>query len=273
MTTLKSNLQEKPLITIITVVYNAVETLEKTIVSVINQSYEDIEYIIIDGGSTDGSTEIAKKYESRISTFISERDQGIYDAMNKGVNASTGDWLLFLNADDYLVNETVIEKSIPYLNKCSNLIAYGNIIYMYPDGSEVLYGKDWAQLKHRFRNVAMCLAHQATFHSKKLFAERLFNVSFKIAGDYDFLLNHLKDNDATYFPITISKMKTGGLSYSVSKFELLADTRKAQINNGIYKLIPSLSWITSAIKLIMVDTVIKIVGIRGKNMIKRALNK
>jgi glycosyltransferase involved in cell wall biosynthesis len=260
-----------PTISVITVVRNGETYIEETIKSVASQTYPNIEHIIIDGNSTDNTVNIIRRHENALSYWISEPDAGIYDAMNKGVSAAKGDWLLFINADDFLASPTSIDEAIVYLNNANNLIVYGNVIYLYPDGSEKLYGTEWDLLKYRFRNVAMYLAHQATFHSKQLFLNNLFDTSFKIAGDYDFLLRHLKDNDATYIPVTIAKMRTGGLSYSVSKIELLRDTRKAQIQNKMYNYVPSLSWIISGIKLVVVDTIIKIFGIRGKNLIKKFL--
>ena len=99
----------KPLITVITVVYNGEAYLEKTILSVINQTYESVEYIIIDGGSTDGTIDIIKKYKSKINYWINEAYNGIYDAMNKGIKLATGDWINFMNAGDLFYNLSVLE--------------------------------------------------------------------------------------------------------------------------------------------------------------------
>ncbi|CAG5069895.1 PGL/p-HBAD biosynthesis glycosyltransferase [Dyadobacter sp. CECT 9623] len=260
-----------PKISIITVVRNGEQYIENTITSVLDQTYDNIEYVIIDGNSTDGTVDIIRKYADKLHFWISEKDAGIYDAMNKGVKASTGDWLLFVNADDFLADKTSIETSLPYLQSTTHKIAYGDIIYRYPDGREKKYGVEWPVLKKRFREVAMYLAHQATFHSKSLFQERLFDTSYKIAGDYDFLLSHLKDHDATYFPVTIAVMRTGGLSYSVSKIALLKDTRKAQLKNKIYKNFPSAAWMKSALKLIVIDFVIRKIGVHGKDRVKKWL--
>ena len=111
---------------IITVNYNNKEGLRKTIESVIHQTFNDYEYIIIDGGSTDGSVDIIKEYNDKISYWISEKDKGIYNAMNKGIRVSTGDYLLFLNSGDHLSENNVLEKVFPYL-----------------DGTDFVYGNEW----------------------------------------------------------------------------------------------------------------------------------
>ena len=105
-----------PKITIITVSYNCVDTIEKTILSIINQTYSNIEYIIIDGASTDGTVDIIKKYQDRITYWVSEPDNGIYDAWNKGIKASNGEWISFVGADDILINDC-IEKYVFETNK------------------------------------------------------------------------------------------------------------------------------------------------------------
>lgn len=98
------------LISVVTVSYNAVSTIEQTILSVINQTYPNVEYIIIDGGSTDGTVDIIKKYADKIAYWVSEPDKGIYDAMNKGVVVATGEWINFMNAGDIFTDSDVIDK-------------------------------------------------------------------------------------------------------------------------------------------------------------------
>ena len=98
-------------ISIVTVSFNAVKTIEQTILSVINQTYENIEYIIIDGGSTDGTIDIIKKYEDQISYWVSEKDKGIYDAMNKGIDIATGDYVYFIQSADVL-NKNILNETL-----------------------------------------------------------------------------------------------------------------------------------------------------------------
>jgi glycosyltransferase involved in cell wall biosynthesis len=113
-----------PLISIITVVYNGVSTLEQTILIVINQTYKNIEYIIIDGGSIDGTVDIIKKYEDKLAYWVSEPDKGIYDAMNKGIDKATGEWINFMNAGDCFNFYNILEDG--FQMNISNMI---NVIY------------------------------------------------------------------------------------------------------------------------------------------------
>lgn len=261
-----------PTISIITVVRNGEKYIEHTIQSIVGQTYDGVEYIIIDGNSTDQTVPIIKKYSDKIKYWISEPDKGIYDAMNKGIRASTGDWLLFINADDFLVDHTVIEKAVPFLARCKSMVAYGDVLLIYNTGPEKLKGAAWDQVKFHFRNIRMNLSHQGIFHSKALFKDRLYDTSFKITADYDLLLSYLKDHDPEYLPVTISKMRATGVSATSSDFQLFKEIRRAQINNKIYKFVPSLPWIASALQLSFNDRIIKLIGIERKDQIKKLLS-
>lgn len=128
----------KPLITVVTVVYNAVDVIEKTINSVLNQTYANIEYIIVDGNSTDGTIDIIKKYEDKISYWVSERDNGIYDAMNKGIRLAKGEWLNFMNAGDVFFDANSIENAISELQKDSDAdVIYSDTILDFNSGSMI----------------------------------------------------------------------------------------------------------------------------------------
>ena len=155
-----------PKVSIITVVYNGIEFLEETIKSVISQTYPNIEYIIVDGGSKDGTLDIIKKYEAHISKWISEPDKGIYDAMNKGIDLATGDWQNFLNAGDSFVDNNVLEKI--FTSDLENItLVYGDIIAIRENGQKLNVNaielKDDNSIK---KGMKVC--HQAIFYNKNI---------------------------------------------------------------------------------------------------------
>ena len=155
-----------PKVSIITVVYNGIEFLEETIKSVISQTYPNIEYIIVDGGSKDGTLDIIKKYEAHISKWISEPDKGIYDAMNKGIDLATGDWQNFLNAGDSFVYNNVLEKI--FTTNLENItLVYGDIIAIRENGQKLNVNaielKDDNSIK---KGMKVC--HQAIFYNKNI---------------------------------------------------------------------------------------------------------
>ena len=121
-------------VTVVTVTYNAAESLEKTILSVLQQNYSNVEYIIIDGGSTDGSVEIIKKYSDKIAYWVSEPDRGIYDAMNKGIRKATGEWINFMNAGDLFFHESTLSSVFSKQNHSLYDIMYSDVMCVYPGG-------------------------------------------------------------------------------------------------------------------------------------------
>jgi len=168
----KKSFEDKPLISIITVVFNGEKYLEETIQSVINQTYDNVEYIIIDGGSTDGTLDIIKKYEDQIDYWVSEKDKGIYDAMNKGIDLASGDGLLFLNSGDYFVGEVLSKNVIP---PCFLKVKYKNFFNKLVD----------VKIKSYKKGLPNC--HQGiVFENKKI----KYDTSYKVASDYDFYLRH-----------------------------------------------------------------------------------
>lgn len=216
---------ELPLITIITVVYNGAQFLEDTIKSVINQSFKNFEYIVIDGGSTDGTLEIIQKYQSHIAKWISEPDKGIYDAMNKGIDLSTGSWLNFMNAGDSLYSSEVLENVFD--NEISQDIG---IIYGNTDiGHKILKYKQNLNIQDMAQGMMLC--HQSTFY--RLCDSIRYNLKYKICGDQDFTMQFFsKNRKSQYFDITISKYDLDGIS-SQSLNKILKE--KFQINKS-YKL-------------------------------------
>jgi glycosyltransferase involved in cell wall biosynthesis len=172
----KTSFAGKPLLSVITVVFNGERHLEQTIQSVIGQSYTNIEYIVIDGGSTDGTTGILNRYNDRIDYWISERDKGIYDAMNKGLDAARGDWIFFLGSDDVLYNRSAISDVATFLDKDMSLV-FGNI--MYNDGKIV---------KSRFNIITLLhntVHHQSALYNASLFRNWRYDSKLRLIADYE----------------------------------------------------------------------------------------
>jgi len=200
-------------ITVVTICYNSEKYIEETILSVINQSYSNFEYIVIDGGSTDGTIGIIKKFESNIDSWISEKDNGISDAFNKGISLSHGEWIIFINSGDKFASDSVLEIVYPQLveNKTSDIIC-GKIDLYRSDGSKIKsYGGVYNRKQFEIENT---VPHQAIFHSKDYFLKYgLFDENYKYAMDYELMLR--KNNIHIYFIDTvISIMLAGGKSQS-----------------------------------------------------------
>ena len=237
------------LISVITAVYNGEKHLEQSILSVINQSYKNIEYIIIDGGSSDGTIDILKKYDNHIDYWVSEPDGGVYDAWNKGLTMSSGSWISFLGCDDYYWSEDVFEKSIVTLSECqdSTYFVYGKMALVGKDDSVIdILGSDWGVLKKRFTKL-MNLPHPGAFHNASLFEDYgFFDTRFRIAGDYELLLRALKDNPegAKFMPdVFLVAMRDGGISGLLSnRREMVLETKLARRVNGVESVSLPLVW-------------------------------
>lgn len=167
-------------ITVVTVSYNAAGFLEKTIESVVGQSYPNLEYIIIDGASTDGTLDIIKKYSGKIAYWVSEPDKGIYDAMNKGILAATGDYIIFMNAGDRFAGEKTLEDVASKLNGAT--IVSGRWHRCYPDG--LMKTACPKKLEVIRREMPVC--HQATFVRTDYHKSHLFDSSYRFSADYAF---------------------------------------------------------------------------------------
>ncbi len=183
-----------PKLSIITICFNEKESIEKTVQSVINQNFKLFEWIIIDGGSTDGTIEILDKYRKYFKHFVSETDTGIYNAMNKAIDIASGEYLYFLNGGDYLFDAEILTKV--FENKHNSDFLYGDISVMKSRNSEIL--KMPANLTIRFLFVKT-IPHQSTFTKKELFARfGKYNENYRIAADYDFSLCALLQNKCSY---------------------------------------------------------------------------
>lgn len=203
-------------ISIITVCFNSVVTLEDTIISVINQTYDNFEYIIIDGNSTDGTLNIIKKYEQYISKWISEPDYGLYDAMNKGISLSTGNIVGLLNSDDTFTSNSVLENiaSFHLFNEIE--ASYGNVLQSDQSGKLVRFysSKNWKPTDLRFGYMP---PHPSIFLKRELFEKfGYYNLSFKIGADYEFITRYFLVNkiNSKYSGLTTTNMLVGGVSSS-----------------------------------------------------------
>lgn len=179
----------KPLITIITVVYNGEKYLEQTIKSVVNQTYDNIEYIVIDGGSTDGTLNIIKKYEDKIAYWISEPDKGISDAFNKGVKVSKGDYINFQGDGDGFINNTVISTIFKDEYHQKNTLISARIRRVDENGVKLYDSKLMESFNKSSLLYRMSLPHQGLFTHRRYFEEfGLFDVNNKFCMDYEHLL-------------------------------------------------------------------------------------
>lgn len=186
------------LISIITVTYNTVTTIEQTILSVINQNFNDFEYIIIDGGSTDGTVDVIKKYQDKITYWVSEPDKGIYDAMNKGLKIAKGEWVNFMNAGDGFYNDDVF-KNLFAINRTSDVL-YGDNMLTYNWGKIILAPDDLSKtIKY------MVFGHQTVFMNRQILLKYRFDCSYKIAADYNlFYKVYIDGYRFEYIPLCIS---------------------------------------------------------------------
>jgi glycosyltransferase involved in cell wall biosynthesis len=234
-------------VSLITVSFNSEGTIEQTIRSVIGQTYfPNIEYIMIDGGSTDRTLDIIKEYKNHIKYFISERDNGIYDAMNKGIRASTGDVVAILNSDDIYFDNKVIEKVMGHFINDSSLSAvYGDLYYVSQNDTSKVVRK-WISKAYYpdFFNDGHVPPHPTLFVKKRIYEEiGLFNLNYKLASDYEFMLRLFKKNSfkTKYISSVFIKMRLGGAT-NKSILNIIKGNKEiltAWINNG-YKVPPLL---------------------------------
>lgn len=197
-----------PKISVITVVYNNAKFIEGCIKSVINQDYPNLEYVVIDGCSTDGTSEIIQQHEPKITQYICEPDNGIGDAMNKGIRLSTGDYLIFLHADDHFFEESSISKATEYLQDTNTEILLCDILFGNSHDRKSSRGFDWKM------NFKTGVWHQGSLCSKNLFNKvGNFDSTITIAMDYDFFLRAYREGfKAKKCNTILSVMRETGIS-------------------------------------------------------------
>lgn len=174
---------KKPLLSIITICYNIKDEIEKTCQSIVNQTWQDFEWIVIDGGSTDGTVEILNKYRSRINVFVSEPDKGVYNAMNKGIKQASGEWLSFMNGGDAYAANDVLEKTFQNKEYDADVLC-GDVNKIYPDGhTEQSNFKTKLDLSYFANDV---INHQSSFIKRNLFDKfGLYDEKYRIVSDWE----------------------------------------------------------------------------------------
>lgn len=241
---------DRILVSIITVVYNAEAELEATIQSVINQSYPFIEYLIIDGGSTDQTLDIIRQYETKISRWISQPDQGIYDAMNKGIALANGQIIGLINAGDTYTQDT-IKEVVEIFKSNPNSIITGNCQFFLEDGQRWMIGQgDYQKIPFQM------IPHSSIFVPQTIYKiNGLFNPSFKIAADYDFLCRCYQKKVSFYFlPLVLSVAATRGESgnYYLTEVEYFKIRFRYQLISPLNAIFRSAkSFITITIHLLL----------------------
>lgn len=204
------------LVSIVTVVYNNASTIRDAIESVLAQDYPNIQYIIIDGGSTDGTLEIIEEYRSRIHTIISEKDKGIFNAMNKGIGLCLGEWSAILNSDDVYASNEVISKVNAEFDRTACDAVYGDLLYVAPDNLNkvIRYWKSGKYNKNAFLYGWMP-AHPSFFIRTKYYRQYgVFREELIISADYELMVRMLYKHNlsASWIPAVLVKMRTGGNS-------------------------------------------------------------
>lgn len=266
----------QPLITVIIAVYNGAATLQQCIDSVLQQTYRNIELIVIDGGSLDATMNVLAPYLDRLNYWVSEPDKGIYDAWNKGLAQTHGEWVCFLGADDYFWDDTVLAKAaLTLISLPADIrVAYGKIMVV-DEHNAVLHdsGQPWSAIGHRFRSL-MCIPHPATMHRASLFARHgKFDDTFLIAGDYDLLLRELKAGQAWFMEgLVTAGVRQGGISTDPANILLaMHEIRRAQKKQDI--TFPPLLWLWTIAKVYLRLGLTKIFGKRLTRAVIRIVRK
>ncbi len=230
----KVNDNETPLISILTIVYNDCRNIEKTIRSVISQSYRNVEYIVVDGGSTDDTVDVIRQYENGIDYWLSEKDKGISDAFNKGISLCTGQYVGLLNAGDWyepdaitLLVETAKKENNPD-------VVYGKLRFWSENGRERIQTPD-----HRKLNRFMSICHPSVFVNMELYQRTgLFDEQYRIAMDYDFFYRAVNQGACfCYIPDVIANMSDGGIS-STNIIKSIQEVAKVKMNHSGSVVIP-----------------------------------
>lgn len=231
---------DNPLITVITVAFNSAATIEDTILSVIAQEYKNIEYIIVDGGSSDATLDIIKKYEDRIDYWVSEKDSGIYDAMNKGIGFATGEYVGMLNSDDFFAESTSVGDIVTSIAASNADAVFACLDIVDPDNlNRVLRRYRVSRLSSFLLRIGVMPAHP-TFYCRRSCYKKAggYRTDFRIAADFEMIVRLLIKHDISWFftDKVVVKMRAGGISSRgvASSFVVNKEIVRACKENGLF---------------------------------------
>lgn len=203
-----NTLGDMPLVSVVTVTYNCRDTVLKTMRSVLSQTYVNIEYIIVDGGSTDGTVDIIQEYIDRVTYFVSESDNGIFDAMNKGIAIANGKWINFMNAGDIFINCNVLAEI--FRNDYDSVgVIFGDKTLALKDGIYQIFARPF----YKVSSIGMGINHQCVFVRTDLIKSTKFDLKFRVAADYNMMYSLYSDGVVfKYVSIPIALVEDGGFS-------------------------------------------------------------
>ena len=227
-------------LSIITINLNNKEGLQKTIDSIISQTYKDYEWIIIDGGSTDGSKELIEKYDKYVTYWISEPDKGIYNAMNKGIKIAKGEYLNFMNSGDTFYDSSVLDSVYKLTINTNSDIYYGNSLYIYETKERIFYRPQDITLLYLYKDTIL---HQSSFIKRELFNASGYDETLKIVSDWKmWLIWMLQDKKFYYLDLIISRFDAYGISttntilVSQEREKVIKDILPLSIRHSLDKL-------------------------------------
>ncbi len=215
-----------PVLSIVTVVYNGAASLRRTIDSVLSQGYPNIEYIIVDGGSTDGTVDLLREYDESLAYWSSSKDKGIYDAMNKGVALCTGDWVAMINADDWY-EPGILDHVVEAIQKHPGAnVVHGDIWMRYPNGERSL--KRARVSGFLLKYWEMVLNHPSFFVRRSFYQGRPFDERLRVSADHKWTYQAFRDvpESFVYLPLPISNFSVGGASMSVPLKRVLSEGKQ-----------------------------------------------
>jgi len=264
-----------PQITVVIATLNAATTIHQCLKSVIEQTANSIEIVVIDGGSEDDTQAIVQNFGDKISYFVSQEDRGVYEAFNKGIKASHGEWIMFLGSDDFLHNSKSIEEILTFVTTqaVTERIVYGQVLVQNENLKSSLFGKPWEESRKEFRQF-MSIPHVGMLHHRTLFEQYGgFNETFKIAGDYEFLNRVLVTDRALFVPgVIVAEHRSGGLSTN-PKYGLLSHLEqwRARRINGLW--FPGFRWIFRLPKVLFLPVLISFFGTEKGVLVHKRIKK